>query len=132
HYQRITIPYQGFLDQVGFYYDQVVKGVKNPATVIFKFRNDYFMPPNVTEREYSSVIYGYPTDMARYYPDLMTVQPDTTLYFYLILIGDIRPESIRLTSPKLNQLFRQFNKNTFNNIAPVWFRKGEDIGSFSC
>ena len=130
HYKRIYMPYQGKLEGVGFYKDH--GSIKN-LTVVLHFTNTYFTPPDVSEREYSSVIYGHNSDMARYFPDIVKTQPETVVHFYLILVGNTRLDSIQLDNVKLYNMLGKVNINTYHKMSSVWISKGESLGSFlSC
>ena len=69
-YQRIYIPYSGFLKEIGIHNLD-----SKQYCISLRFESTYFMPPSVHEREYVSVIYGHATQMAPIYPELMDVQP---------------------------------------------------------
>lgn len=104
-YQRFHLPYGGFL-----------KGFSQLSSkiLVLRFESKYFMPPDVHEREYISVIYGHNTNMSRVYPELVDKQPKIKLVFYVIVMADV----IVLTNGK-------FKKDE-------WFNQGEELGVFNC
>ncbi|ARF11425.1 hypothetical protein Klosneuvirus_1_282 [Klosneuvirus KNV1] len=119
-YPRIAMPYQGYLTDIqarmdnGHYY------------VSMQFKSNYFVPPSVDERELISVVYGHRAQMAWAYAELMNVQPETPLLFYIILIGNTDSNSIALIHDKL----RGLKLNT--KIQPIWFDKDDELAVFNC
>ena len=87
----------------------------NYNCTIFKFESNYYMPPDVHEREYASVIAGHATFGARIFPKLMDVSPDTYLIYYLLIYSQNR---ISLNNSKLQ------NNNT-------WFDAMDELGFFA-
>lgn len=127
-YQRINIPYSGYLINIGIY-----KQSENmPYVVIMKFDSNYFIPPDVHEREYLSVIYGNAVGVSRGYPDLLIKQPNTNLEFYLVMIANGSTSSIQLINSKLLGITKSINLNSTFATKPTWFQQGEEIGVFNC
>lgn len=126
-YQRAFTPYGGYLTEISLY----DTGVR---TIVLKYESDYFIPPTVHERDYAAIIYGNFIHTGtgvgagnRAYPELLKVQPDTYLIYYVVLMG-----SIELTNSKLNDLIKILPKNSVHRIKPVWVDQGEEIGYFGC
>lgn len=126
-YQRAYTPYSGYLSEVGVYN-------KGARMIVLKYESDYFMPPTVHERDYAAVIYGnfIHTGVGvgagnRAYPELLEVQPDTHLVYYVVLMG-----SIELTNGKLKNLTKVLDPNTTHRIKPMWIEQGEELGYFGC
>jgi hypothetical protein len=126
-YQRVYTPYAGYLSEIGIY----DTGVRS---IILKYESDFFMPPTVHERDYAAVIYGNfiytGTGVGagnRAYPELLDIQPDTRLVYYVILMG-----SIELSNARLKDILKLLPTNTTHRIKPVWIEKGEELGYFGC
>lgn len=119
-YPRFTMPYSGYLT------DLKVKMDDGHYYVSMQFKSNYFIPPDVHERELISVVYGHRANMAWAYKELMNVQPETPLLFYIILIGNTDSNSIALIHDKLRNL-KQNQK-----FQPMWFEKDEELGVFNC
>jgi len=69
------------------------------GTTILKFKNEYFIPSSVHEREYISVIYGHNTKMSRTYPELTIPQINSQMEFYIIINNNIG-KNIKLSKEK--------------------------------
>jgi phosphatidylserine decarboxylase len=108
-YPRIHVPYAGDL------FDFAIVG----NYIKLGFDSTYFMPPNVHEREYLSVIYGNNMQMSRIFPELVEKQPHIKLRFYVIIFCN-KDDSFALTNTK------------FQTKDKVWFEQGEEIGTFNC
>jgi hypothetical protein len=117
-YQRVNLPYSGYLRQIAIY----------DKYLLLKFESNYFIPPGVHEREYISVVYGSNIQMSRIYPDLVDVQKNTKLIFYVIVIGD----SIGLLNDKLISLKETVQAGMINKIKSIWFDQGEELCVFNC
>jgi len=136
HYQRITVPYNGYLAQVGIFNDRP-NNVNDKSTnstkyhIVLRFINNYFVPPHVHERDNLSAIYGHNTNMSRYYPELIKVQEKTPLDYYVILFGNSNPASIQLTNAKLSDIKNKITVGTMSDIRTIYFDQGEDIGAFN-
>jgi Phosphatidylserine decarboxylase len=126
-YQRVYLSYSGYLKEVGIYGE-----INKPYIITLKFDNEYFMPPDVHEREYISVIYGHNVHTSRAYPELVEVQPKTTLIHYLILIGTNYDDSIIFTNNKLLKMKEIIKLNTTYRIKPMWMEQGEEVATFGC
>ncbi len=113
-YPRFHMPYQGWL--VGM----KSKKINDNECLILNFTNDYYMPHSVGEREYISVLFGHNIAMSRGYPELVDVQPDTTLNFDLIFVGSNDKESIILTNEKL-----------INYKGKVWVGQKDELLMFN-
>lgn len=124
-YQRIHMPYAGYLTEIGIFH-------LNSYCITLRFESDYFVPPNVHEREYISVLYGNNIQMSRTYPELVKIQPDTHLIFYVIIFGDHDPNTIHFTNHKLLNIKNIVKPNTLYKPMPKWFEKGEELSTFSC
>ena len=120
NYPRVHMPYQGYLLDIRAKYLP-----NNKLCYILNFTNDYFIPPSVDEREYISVVYGQNINVSRGYPELVAVQPDTRLFFDLILVGSSNKESIIITNNKLEKFVPLKNKKK------LWFDKGEEMCGFN-
>lgn len=115
-YPRIYMPYQGYL------VDLDIKFLPNGnICYILNFSNNYYIPNNVGEREYISVVYGQNINMSRGYPELVDVQPDTKVYFDVVLIGTNNKESVLITNEKIQNF----------EGKKVWLEKGEEICGFN-
>lgn len=115
-YPRVCMPYQGYL------VDLDIKFLPNGnISYILNFSNNYYIPNNVGERDYKSVVYGHNVGVTRGYPELVDVQPDTTVYFDIVLIGTNSKESVLVTNEKI-QYFEG---------KKIWLEKGEEIAGFN-
>lgn len=119
-YPRIHLPYQGYLLNIKTKYLN-----NNKFCYILNFTNNYFIPNSVGEREYISVVYGHNVQVSRGYPELVDVQPNTTLYFDIILIGSVDDESILITNLQLQQFM-----NNPTSKKP-WFDQGAELCGFN-
>jgi hypothetical protein len=119
-YPRIHLPYQGYLLSAKIKYLP-----NNTFCYILNFTNSYFIPPSVGEREYISVVYGHNVQVSRGYPDLVDVQPDTKLYFDIILVGSLDTESILITNEKLQKFIDSKDKRK------LWFDQGDELCGFN-
>jgi len=126
-YQRVHLPYGGHLKEVSISDSSQNK----PYIMSLKFECRYFIPPSVTERDLLSAIYGYDVSVTRAYPELAYKQPDTTLIYYLILVGTSE-DSIIFTNGKLKNMKDIVQKNTNYRIKPLWLEQGEEIATFNC
>lgn len=131
-YHTIYVPYSGSLKNFmikRYDNDSDANLIKTPYYMIFRFESNYFMPPDVHERNYLAALYGNYMyggvgvgSGMREAPELLEVQPDTKLVFYVILIASRYNNSIQLT-----------NKKLLDPIDPRkigWFEQGEEIGLF--
>jgi hypothetical protein len=118
-YPRIYLPYQGYL------VDIKKKSLNGRMCYILNFTNSYFIPKSVSEREYISVVYGHNVQMSRAYPELVDVQPDTSLYFDIVLIGSNDDESILITNKQLENFMGIENKKL------LWFDQGMELCGFN-
>jgi len=112
-YQIIHLPYSGYLTNI---YSENNK----LKFIVMRFENEYFIPNDVHEREYISVVYGHPIYESKFYPELLEVQPKTKLIYYLILIGNSSNDSIKIINNKLI------------DYDTIWLEKGEEIAKFNC
>jgi len=119
-YPRMHLPYQGYLLNIKVKYLS-----NNNFCYILNFTNNYFIPPSVGEREYISVVYGHNVQVSRGYPELVNVQPDTSLYFDIILIGTDDKESILITNEKLQKFIDRKDKRK------LWFEQGDELCGFN-
>jgi len=126
-YQRIHMPYPANLKEISIY-----NAKDKQYYISLRFESDYFIPPNVHEREYISVVYGHNTRMSRGYPELVEKQPKTNLIFYLIMFGNSSNESIAFTNNKLIDIKKIMNVNSTHKIKETWFEQGEEVGVFNC
>ena len=117
-YQRIYMPYAGYLTGIE----------KMNNCIIFKFESDYFIPPNIHEREYVSVVHGHNIQMSREYPELVKTQPKTKLIFYLALFSNKTNDSIIFTNTNLINI----RQTTYTKKIKVWLEQGEELGAFNC
>jgi len=124
-YQRIHMPYAGYLTEIGIFH-------LDSYCITLRFESDYFMPPDVHEREYISVIYGHNIQMSRAYPELVEIQPNTSLVFYVIIFGGQESNTVHMTNGKLVNIKNIVNPNTLYKPMPKWFEKGEELATFSC
>lgn len=124
-YQRIYVPYQAFLKGIGFFNNN------NSSCVILKFESTYFMPESVHEREYVSVIYGHETQQARFFPELMDVQPKITLIYYMFIMGD-GDNSVVITNANLYNFKASMEPNKMYTIKSLWFDQAVELGVFNC
>ena len=118
-FQKIYNPYRGYLDNIE----------KKDTYCILKFKSSYYIPPDVMERDYLSVILGNFTYSGsgvgagnRYYPEVLDKQPNTNLEYKIIISGQNIKNSYKLTNIKL-KYFSEKNEN--------WFEQGEELGEFS-
>lgn len=126
-YQRICVPYTASLKEIGIY-----GGNNYVYYVALRFESNYYIPPNVHEREYISVVYGHSIHESRTYPELLDTQPNTKLVYHLILMGGNSPDTINFTNKKLIDIKNKINLNTRNNVKLGMFDQGEELGVFSC
>ena len=117
-YQRIHVPYSGYVTGM-----QIMNN-----SITLKFESDYFIPPNVHEREYISVVYGHNIQMSRAYPELTETQPKTKLVFYIILLTNKTSDSIIFTNTSLNNI----KQATHTKKIKFWMDQGEELGVFNC
>lgn len=129
-YQRISMPYSGYLTEIGIFGS--INDNDSPYVISMKFENEYFMQPDVHEREYISVIYGNNIRMSRAYPELTNVQTNKKLIFYVIMVGFIFNDSIEFTNSKFIDLKKKLGLNSSTRIKPFWIQQGEEIGTFNC
>lgn len=129
-YQRVNMPYAGYLTEASILQaDSVV----NPYYICLKFESTYFMPSDIHEREYISVLYGNNISMSRTDPTLVDVQPKIKLIFYVILIGGVSQDSVIFTNHKLLKLKNKVKLNTTILIHDrLWLEQGEEIACFNC
>lgn len=127
-YSRIFLPYSGNLTNIGIFGNDKNK----PYMITMRFESDYFIPNDVHEREYLSVIYGNNINVSRGYPELVEKQPNTCLVFYLILLGNNLVDSIIFTNNKLLNMTKIITLNTNYKMNFMWFEQGEEIGTFNC
>lgn len=118
-YFRFHLPYQGYL------IDVKKKYLDGRICYVLNFANNYFIPKSVGEREYISVVYGQNVQMSRGYPELVTVQPDTSLYFDVILIGNKNDESIIFTNKDVSDFMEKQNKKS------LWIDQSVEICGFN-
>lgn len=124
-YQRVHMPYSGYLTEIGI--------LKNNSYIMsLRFESNYFMPPDVHEREYKSVLYGHNVQLSRAWPELVDVQPDTSLVFYLVIIGNNDSSSLNFTNKKLQGMKDKIKPNTLYKPMPHWFDKAEELLTFNC
>lgn len=88
-YPYVMMPYEGIMIEKS-------KGIMSNGNhfVVMKFVNNYYMPPSVQEREYISVLLGHRINNSKLYPELLVPQPDITLLFTIIMIGNKDPQSV--------------------------------------
>lgn len=126
-YQRIHIPYSASLKEIGIY-----GNINELYYISMRFETDYYIPPNVHEREYISVIYGNGILEARTSPELLDVQPHNRLIYHLILIGGISSNSISFINNKVLDLKEKVTINNRIRIKPIEFNQGEELAVFNC
>ena len=97
-----------------------------------RFESNYFIPKDVHERDYKSVIYGHNVSMSRAWPELVNVQPDTSLVFYVIVIGDKDSLSANFTNKKLLDIKKIVKPNSIYKPVPHWFDTAEELLTFNC
>jgi len=117
-YQRVHMPYAGYLREIALY----------DKYVLMKFESNYFVPPTVHEREYISVVYGNNINSSREYPELVDIQPNTKLIFYVVIVGD----SIVMLNTKLIKVKKVIQPGVVNKIKSIWFDQGEELSVFNC
>lgn len=116
-YQIINLPYSGYLVEMIFLENNIV---------VMEFYNTYFIPADVHEREYISVIYGHNINSSRTYPELVIPQAKNHLKFYLIIIGvDTKEKNTFIINNK------KINKTDLKNNK-IWLEQGEEIGYYTC
>lgn len=120
-YQRINVPYSAYLTEISI----------SNKYITLKFESDYFMPPDVYEREYISVVYGHNIQMSRGYPELVEVQPKTKLLYYLVLFSNKLNDSIVFTNNNLINIGQSLKVNTSSKMK-IWLEGGEELGVFNC
>lgn len=126
-YQRVSMPYAGYLTEASIF------GGAEPYYISLKFESTYFMPPDVHERDYRSVLLGHNDLMSKEFPELVDVQPRIKLIFYVILIGSLEQESVVFTNHKLLKLKNKIKLNTTIKINnQLWLEQGEEIAGFNC
>ncbi len=136
----IYLPYAGTLEEVTF-----IEG-SNDTTNLFgkahaislRFTNDFFIPPTVHERMYLPALYG--NHMyggmgvgagSRDSRERIAPQPDTKLEFYVVIIGSVTNDSIKLTHKLLKNLHKEgYNKRI--KLNPTWMDAGTEIGHITC
>lgn len=118
-YFRFHLPYQGYL------IDVKKKYLDGRICYVLNFANNYFVPKSVGEREYISVVYGHNVQMSRGYPELVNVQPDTSLYFDIVLIGNKNDESIIFTNKDVSDFMKKQNKKS------LWIDQSVEICGFN-
>lgn len=127
-YPRVHMPYKGFMKEI-MIFDNIAS---DTYMIAFKFDSNYYIPPDVHEREYISVLYGNNINMSRFFPELVDVQPDTHLIFYVIMYGLKNQDSIRFVNQKLTDLKQQLKMNEVTRIKPTWYEQGEELATFIC
>jgi len=134
-YKRFYIPYAAYLKEFGLFY----KKSSNIYYNIMKLESNYFIPEQVKERDYLSVISGNYTNptvgvgsATRPYPELIDPQPNTKLIYYLIIIGSPVDNLLEFTNKKLSKIKEFTHNNYINRIKPIWFEQGEELGYFKC
>ncbi len=137
-HKSVHMPYSGYLKQVGIFNrgDYTFTGLK--------FDSDYFIPPDVHERDYASVILGNytysgvgvgagtrPPGNCFACDDFIKPQPNTRLIFTVILIN--HNNSRVLTNPKLMNFLKNCPKNKYATVVPkpIWMQQGEKIGELT-
>lgn len=130
-YKYAYAPYGAYLKEVAI--------LDDPYKIVLKFETKYFIPPDVYERAYASVIFGNHIYTgvgvgagSRAYPEALKKQPDTTLIFYLVLIGTSSQNSISLTNTKLRYMKSIVDVGTRHKIKPIWFEQGEELANVAC
>jgi hypothetical protein len=135
-YQGIFVPYSGYLTHIGIFgSNKKQKSLeKIPFMLTLRLISHYFMPPDVHERDYASVIYGNYIHRGvgvgagtRWWPELLDVQPKTKLVYYLTVMGSTLQSSVDFSSPKLINLKNTLKFNQFNKINLMWLEQGEEI-----
>ncbi|QKF94123.1 phosphatidylserine decarboxylase [Fadolivirus algeromassiliense] len=126
-YQRICVPYAASLKEVGIF-----GGNDSLYYISLRFESNYFIPPNVHEREYISVVYGHAINDSRQYPELLDTQENGKLVYHLVLCGGNSPDTINFTNKKLLDIKQQINIGTRNRVKMGLFDQGEELGTFSC
>lgn len=116
-YRYIHVPYAARLINI----------TKGTDITTYKFESNYYMPPDVAERDYPALItgnyihHGVGVGMgSRYQPSLLKIQPDTILRYSLTITGGYIP-----TNKKL------INEKEVNGDSK-WFEQGEEIGKYGC
>jgi hypothetical protein len=127
-YQRVSMPYSGYLTEASIFHS-----LNTPYYICLKFESTYFMPTDVHEREYISVLYGNNIQMSRAHPDLVEKQPKIKLIFYVIMIGNSSTDSVVFMNRKLLQMKNNIELNSTIKInKKLWLEQGEEVAGFNC
>lgn len=139
-YQRVHMPFAAYIKTLNVFVD-------NDKTCIttLEFESTYFMPPDVHQRDYLSVINGNYTHGgvgvgvgvggvgvggvgvgagSRSCPEVLEVQPKTHLSFHIIIISPTK-DSFIFTNKKL-----ETSKN--QTLKQKWYEQGEELGKIMC
>lgn len=126
-YPRIHIPYSANLKEIGIHNFN-----NNQYCINMRFESNYYMPPQVHEREYISVIYGNNVQMSRIYPELVDIQSDTKLIYHMLLFGNNKNDSVIFTNNKIIGMLDDIKMDTTIRLKSIWMKEGEEIGTFNC
>lgn len=118
--QFISVPFGGNLIQT----------IRTKYSSAYIFRNDYFIPSNVGERDIASIIYGnfFYTGAGvgagnRAYPELLRPQPNVGLTFAVIVFGN----------PTMTHSALDGSRNASRNQKHAkWISPNEILGNYSC
>lgn len=133
-YHGISIPYSGYISG----YRIQSKNESRPYIFSLRIESGYYMPPNIHQPNYAALMNGnyiYTGSgvgaSLRYWPELLEIQPDTHLKYYLIIIGSLNG-SIKILNNKLNHINLLKETDGFKPLKQIWLEQGEEICHNMC
>jgi len=120
-YPVIISPFSGYITNV---YVENKKGLlSNEKTIVLRISNEYYIPKEVKERAYLSVVYGRQIDAGAIDSSLVNKQPRMLLIYYIVITSN--------GQIMFNKLTEYTNNATdWKSIRPLYIEKGEHLGRF--